>query len=85
MPNQKPYQFYEFDSFRLSADEGVLLRDGKSLPLTPKAFETLLALIENRGQIVSREAMMRRVWNDSYVEENCLTKDYLNFAKTFGR
>ncbi|CAA9401271.1 MAG: Adenylate cyclase [uncultured Pyrinomonadaceae bacterium] len=84
MPNAKPVQFYEFDSFRLSAGEGVLLRGGKSLPLTPKAFETLLVLIENRGQIVSREAMMRRVWNDCYVEENCLTKNISTLRKVLG-
>lgn len=85
MPTENPVQFYEFDSFRLAVGEGLLLRrDGKSLPLTPKAFETLLALLENRGQIVSREEMMRRVWNDCYVEENCLTKNISTLRKVLG-
>jgi DNA-binding winged helix-turn-helix (wHTH) protein/tetratricopeptide (TPR) repeat protein len=85
MPTQKqPDQIYEFDSFRLLVSEGILTRAGKSLPLTPKAFEILLALIENRGQIVSRETMMRRVWNDCYVEENCLTKNISTLRKVLG-
>ncbi|MDQ3040885.1 MAG: winged helix-turn-helix domain-containing protein [Acidobacteriota bacterium] len=84
MPTKKTSQIYEFDSFRLSAGEGVLRRDGKSLPLTPKAFEILLALIENRGQVVSREEMMRRVWNDCYVEENYLTKNISTLRKVLG-
>lgn len=85
MPIQKQsVQIYEFDSFRLSAGEGVLTRGGKSLPLTPKAFEILLALVENHGQIVSRETMMWRVWNDCYVEENCLTKNISTLRKVLG-
>jgi DNA-binding winged helix-turn-helix (wHTH) protein/Tfp pilus assembly protein PilF len=85
MPTQKqPVQFYEFDSFRLSAGEGVLEREGKPLLITPKAFEILLVLIENRGQLVSRETMMRRVWNDCYVEENCLTKNISTLRKALG-
>lgn len=85
MPIQKHFaRIYEFDSFRLSAGEGLLRRDGKSLPLTPKAFEILLALIENQGQTVSRDQMMRRVWNDCSVEENCLTKNISTLRKVLG-
>ena len=39
--------FYEFGRFRLKADERVLLREQELVPLTPKAFDILLALLEN--------------------------------------
>lgn len=41
---------YEFGPFRLDAAEHLLLRDGEAVPLTPKAFDLLLALIERHGR-----------------------------------
>ena len=66
---------YEFGSFRLDAAEYTLLRDGQAVPLTPKVFETLLVLVENCGHVVSKDALYKRVWQDSFVEETNLTKN----------
>ena len=54
-------QIYEFGQFRIDPDERLLLREGKPIPLTPKAFETLLALVENSGHVVKKDDLMRRV------------------------
>jgi len=62
-------QIYEFGEFRIDPDERLLLRDGKPVPLTPKAFETLLALVEQSGHVVKKDDLMKRVWPDSFVEE----------------
>jgi len=62
-------QIYEFGQFRIDPDERLLLREGKPIPLTPKAFETLLALVENSGHVVKKDDLMRRVWPDAFVEE----------------
>ena len=45
-------QIYEFGPFRIDVRERILLHDGKSVPLTPKAFDTLLVLVESDGQVV---------------------------------
>lgn len=66
---------YEFGSFIVDARENLLLRDGKVVPLTPKAFETLLVLIENSGHVLSKDELMGRVWPDSFVEENNLSQN----------
>ena len=65
-------QIYEFGPFRVVAAERVLLRDGRPEPLTPKAFDVLLMLLENRGHIVEKDELMNRVWADSFVEEGNL-------------
>ncbi|MBI3650879.1 MAG: tetratricopeptide repeat protein [Acidobacteria bacterium] len=65
--------FYEFGGFRLDPSERVLLCDDQPLALAPKVFDTLLILVENHGHIVEREALMNRVWADSFVEEGNLT------------
>lgn len=65
--------FYDFENFRVDPDERVLLRDGKPLPLTPKAFHMLLVLVENHGHIVEKEKLMDEIWADSFVEEGSLS------------
>ena len=62
-------QCYEFGPFRIDADEGTLLREGKPISLPPKAFEVLLALVENSGHTVSKSELMDRVWAGTFVEE----------------
>lgn len=66
---------YQFGSFSVDVREGLLRRGEELVPLTPKAFETLLALIENSGHMLSKEELMRRVWPDSFVEENNLSQN----------
>ena len=44
---------YEFGRFRLKTAERILLREGELVPLTPKVFDILITLVENRGQVVA--------------------------------
>ena len=71
MPAQTK-QIYEFGPFRLDTVERVLQRDGRPVPLSPKAFEVLLILVESSGHIVEKDELMDRVWADSFVEEGNL-------------
>jgi len=73
---------YEFGPFLINTSEGLLLSHGKPVPLTPKAFETLLALVEQSGHVVSKSKLMERVWPDSFVEENNLTQNVSFLRKT---
>jgi TolB-like protein/DNA-binding winged helix-turn-helix (wHTH) protein len=65
---------YEFDEFRLDAQSRVLRRGGTTVPLTPKAFDVLLLLIQNAGRTVTKDELMKAVWPDSFVEESNLTQ-----------
>ncbi|MBV8319114.1 MAG: winged helix-turn-helix domain-containing protein, partial [Hyphomicrobiales bacterium] len=49
-----------------------LLADGRPVKLGGRAFDVLIALIEARGAVVSKDALMARVWPDRIVEENNL-------------
>lgn len=75
---------YEFGRFRVNVAERVLLRDGEIVPLTPKVFDILLTLVENSGQVVSKEELMKRVWPDTYVEEGNLTQNISLLRKALG-
>ena len=60
---------YEFGPFCLNPAEGQLLRDGEVVTLTPKAFEALVLLIENRGHLIEKDDLMKALWPDTFVEE----------------
>ena len=49
---------YDFGRFRLKTAERVLLREGEPVPLTPKVFDILMTLVENRGQVVEKDDLM---------------------------
>ncbi len=66
-------QTFQFGPFRLDAADHLLLRDGKPLPLPPKAFDTLLYLVQNCPHLVSRDELIRAVWPDSFVEDGSLS------------
>ncbi|HEY8549013.1 MAG TPA: AAA family ATPase [Vicinamibacterales bacterium] len=63
---------YEFGPFRLEVAERRLLRDGTVVPLRPKVFDTLCALVERHGHLVTKNELFARVWPDTVVEENNL-------------
>src|SRR4030088_3513390 len=49
-----------------------LLAEGQPIKLGGRAFDVLMALIEARGAVVGKDALMARVWPDRIVEENSL-------------
>src|SRR6185436_15885907 len=55
--------------------------NGERVALTPKAFETLVALIERRGHLVEKDQLMKLVWPDSFVEESNLTNNISTLRK----
>src|SRR6185369_3694071 len=59
-------------------------REGEVVPLTPKVFDILLALVENSGQVVSKEDLMKRVWPSTFVEEGNLTQNISLLRKALG-
>lgn len=75
---------YEFDAFRVDPVRRRLLRAGEQVPLTPKAFSILMVLLENQGDVVEKESLIRRVWPDAYVTEANLTQNISALRKALG-
>lgn len=77
-------RFYEFDIFRIDLDERALLRDGCPVALTPKVFDILLTLVENRGHTVEKRQLIEKVWADAFVEEGNLNRNVSTLRKALG-
>ncbi len=75
---------YDFGRFRLKTAERVLLREGEPVPLTPKVFDILITLVENRGQVVEKDDLMKKVWPTTFVEEGNLTQNVSLLRKALG-
>jgi Tol biopolymer transport system component/DNA-binding winged helix-turn-helix (wHTH) protein len=76
--------FYKFGPFRVDPTSRRLLRQGQAVQITPKAFDVLLVLIENSGQVIDKEELMKKVWPDTAVEENNLTRNISSLRKALG-
>jgi DNA-binding winged helix-turn-helix (wHTH) protein/Tol biopolymer transport system component len=75
---------YRFGPFRISLAERVLWRDGEIVPLTPKAFDTLVELARNAGTVIEKERLIRAVWPDTFVEEGNLAQNIFSLRKALG-
>jgi DNA-binding winged helix-turn-helix (wHTH) protein len=75
---------YEFGPFRLELKEHRLLRDGRSVPLTGKAFKTLHILVERHGKLVPKQELMSAVWPETVVEENNLDRNISTLRRALG-
>jgi DNA-binding winged helix-turn-helix (wHTH) protein len=65
---------YEFSGFQLIPDDGLLLHDGTSVPLTPKAFSTLVLLVEHHGHLVKKSELIEKVWLNASVDEAAVSR-----------
>jgi len=68
----------------MDPEKQVLLRENQPIPVTPKAFETLLALVRRNREVVSKEDLLKEVWPDSFVEESNLSQNIFLLRKALG-
>src|SRR5438270_1724807 len=73
----------EFGRFRVLPHRRELLVEGRPLELGGRAFDVLLALIEASGAVVSKAALMHRVWPDRIIEENSLQAQISALRRAF--
>jgi pimeloyl-ACP methyl ester carboxylesterase/DNA-binding winged helix-turn-helix (wHTH) protein len=84
MTNPPAGRLYSFGAFRVDADERLLFKGDREIPLTPKVFDTLLALVENSTHVLTKKELMQKVWPDSFVEENNLAQNISLLRKALG-
>jgi hypothetical protein len=77
-------EVYEFGEFILDVAERRLSKGGAPVPLEPKAYEVLLALVCNAGRLLSKHQLLDLVWPESFVEEGILAVHVSVLRKTLG-
>src|SRR5215213_3517310 len=84
MSDIKP-PLFKFDDFYLDRDRQRLTFKDQTVSLTPKAFQTLVLLLQNHGNVVEKENFLNEVWPDTFVEESTLAQNILTLRKTLRR
>ena len=74
----------EFGPFRLDTAKRVLWRGRDLVSVPPKALDLLVALVEQRGDVVTKDELMKRVWPDTFVEEANLSVNASILRKVLG-
>jgi Tol biopolymer transport system component/DNA-binding winged helix-turn-helix (wHTH) protein len=80
----KTRRIFRFGPFRLDTTAKVLLREDQPVHLARKSVETLLALLESSGQVVTKEDLMATVWPDRIVDEANLAQNIAVIRKVIG-
>jgi eukaryotic-like serine/threonine-protein kinase len=75
---------FAFGPFVLDPGKRLLLRDGDHVPLPPKVLDTLLALVEHRRDVISKEQLLSWVWGDTVIEEGGLARNISLLRKALG-
>lgn len=78
-------EVYQFGEFLVDASRRTLTnRANQQIPLTPKAFDTLLYLLRHRGSVLDKEELMTAIWPDTVVEENNLNQNISTLRRALG-
>jgi eukaryotic-like serine/threonine-protein kinase len=80
-----PASRLQFGSVTLVPDERVVLKDGRALVLTPKAFDLLAYMATNPGRLLTKGELMRAIWSDAVVEESNLAYTVFAIRKALGK
>ena len=78
------YAAIEFGRVRVLRASRQVLVDGELVALGARAFELLLALVEARGRLLSKDELLSRVWPNVVVEENNLQVQVCALRKALG-
>jgi DNA-binding winged helix-turn-helix (wHTH) protein len=71
-PLAEPDGAVQFGPFRFDARQGRLRRDGRDVPLQPKAFELLRFLLARPGRLLSKDELLDALWDQRFLTEGVL-------------
>lgn len=75
---------FAFGVFRVNLEHRTLTRDGQTLALTPKEFDTLLTLVQAEGRLVEKEDLLAQVWPDCHVGDGSLARNISVLRRILG-
>lgn len=76
---------YAFGSFVADTVTRRLWREGQLVPITAKTFDVLVVLLEHRDRLVTKDELLDRVWPDTAVQENNLTRQVSSLRRALGQ
>ena len=75
---------YEFGPFVLRLSDRTLFRGAERVRITPRVLDLLVCLVETPGRVVTKEQLLDRVWEGTFVEEGNVNRT-VSTLRTFPR
>jgi DNA-binding winged helix-turn-helix (wHTH) protein len=76
-------KLFRFSEFELDVSKRLLLRNGEPIWLNPKTLDLLVVLIESRGEVLTKDTLLEKVWPDQIIEEGNLKVHVSALRKAF--
>lgn len=83
--SQQPRDLLEFDVYCIDVGQRVLFSRSTPVPLSPKVFDTLLALAEEPGRVLEKDYLLKKIWPDTFVEEGSLARNVSTLRRVLGK
>ena len=77
----KARDVYRFGAFTLDVNERRLSAGSDTIRLSPKAFDVLAAFVQHHGRLLTKDALLARIWPESFVEDGILTVQCVGVAE----
>ena len=81
---ERSSQGFRFGPVTLIPAERLVLKDGRPVSLTPKAFDLLAFMAAHPGRLLTKDELMQAVWPDAIVEESNLSYNVFAIRKALG-
>ncbi|MDM7921024.1 MAG: winged helix-turn-helix domain-containing protein [Pyrinomonadaceae bacterium] len=81
LPNSR---LFSIGDLTIDRDSFTVSRAGTVCELTPRAFDVLVYLIENRGRVVEKQEIFDAVWKDTFVTDNALMRAVREIRRELG-
>jgi len=81
MMNSQAGSTFDFGAFRLEIAERRLQRNGETIAVPPKVFDTLVLLVQNSGRLIEKNELMTKLWPSAIVEEVNLARNISDLRK----
>lgn len=75
---------FEFADLCLYPNERLLTKRQERIPLTPRVMDLLILLVENEGELVTKDALLSSVWPDTFVDESNVARTVSTLRKNLG-
>ncbi len=75
---------YKFNNFVLDTEKFLLLSNGKEVAIEPQVFDLIVHLIQNSDKIVSREQLLKHVWQGRVVSDTSINNNIKSARKALG-
>jgi TolB-like protein/DNA-binding winged helix-turn-helix (wHTH) protein len=83
--SQQRQDFLVFDGYSIDVGQRVLLSHDTPVPLSPKVFDTLLALAEEPGRVLEKDHLLKQIWPDTFIEEGSLARNVSTLRRVLGK